>query len=134
MDFGVEISKILVWIWNQHTWDALCTNFTKNGQLRSFGPKYAQKWTLGSGFQKSKSGCGISTFKIPCVPIFSQSGQLLIFRPKFGGPFTCNILIQILLRVLQRAGWRLKWAGCRWMVLIGARWRWMELGGGGCTV
>ena len=31
------------------------------------------------------------------------------------GPITCNILVQILLRVLQRAGWRLKWAGWRWM-------------------
>ena len=43
-------------------------------------------------------------------------------------PITCNILVQILLRVLQRAGWRLKWAGWRWMELGGG---WNELGGGG---
>ena len=29
----------------------------------------------------------------------------------------CNILVQILLKVLQRAGWRLKWAGWRWVEL-----------------
>ena len=38
---------------------------------------------LVSEFQKSKSGFGINTSNIPCVPIFSQNGQLLIFRPKF---------------------------------------------------
>ena len=27
------------------------------------------------------------------------------------------------------AGWRLKWAGWRWMELGGARWSWVELGG-----
>ena len=43
-------------------------------------------------------------------------------------PITCNILVQILLRVLQRAGWRLKWAGWRWVKLGGG---WNELGGGG---
>ena len=58
--------------------------FRQNGQLLVFGPKFAQKWILGSKFQKSKSGFGISTSNIPCVPIFSQNGQLLIFRPKFG--------------------------------------------------
>ena len=39
---------------------------------------------LVSEFQKSKSGFGINTSNIPCVPIFSQNGQLLIFRSKFG--------------------------------------------------
>ena len=50
----------------------------------------------------------------------------------------CNILVQILLRVLQRAGWRLEWAGWRWMDLgggwnglSGGEWSWVELGGGG---
>ena len=56
----------------------------QNGQLRVFGPKFAQKWILRSEFQKSKSGFGINTSKLPCVLIFSQNGQLLIFRPKFG--------------------------------------------------
>ena len=40
-------------------------------------------------------------------------------------PITCNILVEILLRVLQRAGWRLQWTGWR---LKWLRWRRMELG------
>ena len=43
-----------------------------------------------------------------------------------------------MLRMLQRAGWRLKCAGWRWMELgeswnelDGGRWSWVELGGGG---
>ena len=43
-------------------------------------------------------------------------------------PITCNILVQILLRVLQRAGWRLKWAGWRWVELGGGGWSWVEVG------
>ena len=51
----------------------LCVSiFRKNGQL-------AQKWILGSQFQKSKSGFGSNTSKILCVPVFSQNG-LLIFN------------------------------------------------------
>ena len=37
-----------------------------------------------SEFQKSNLGFGISTCNIPCVPIFSRNGQLLIFRSEFG--------------------------------------------------
>ena len=58
----------------------------------------------------------------PCVPIFNQNGQLLIFRPKFGNcRITCNILVQILLRVLQRGRWRLNELG-------GGGWSWVEVG------
>ena len=63
-------------------------------------------------------------------------------------PITCNILVLITSRVLQRAKWRLKRDGWRWIELgggewscvevDGVRWKWMELvggvGGGGCTV
>ena len=44
-------------------------------------------------------------------------------------------MVQILLRVLHRAGWRLKWAGWRWMEmgggwngLDGGGWSWVEVG------
>ena len=60
------------------------TNFQTKQTALNFGHKFAQKWILGSEFQKSKSGFGINTSSIPCVPIFSQTGQLLIFWPKFG--------------------------------------------------
>ena len=57
--------------------------FRQNGQLWVFGPKFAQKWILGSKFQKSKSGFGISILVILCAPIFKQNGQLWIFGSKF---------------------------------------------------
>ena len=62
---------------------------------------FAQKWILRSEFQKSKSGFGINTSKLPCVLIFSQNGQLLIFRPKFGeiAQLRAIFLVQILLKV-----------------------------------
>ena len=57
--------------------------FRQNGQLWVFGPKFAQKWILGSEFEKSKSGFGISILEIPFAPIFRKNGQLYIFGPKF---------------------------------------------------
>ena len=62
----------------------MCTNFQTKRTTLTFSPKFAQKWILGSEFRKSKSGFGINTSNIPCVPIISQNGQFLIFRPKFG--------------------------------------------------
>ena len=50
--------------------------FRQNGQPCLFRPKFAQKLILGSEFGKSKSRFGISSFKIPGVPIFRQIGQL----------------------------------------------------------
>ena len=37
-------------------------------------------------------------------------------------------MVQIFLRVLQRAGWRLKWDGCWWLELGGGGWSCVELG------
>ena len=48
------------------------------------GPNLYKNWPLGSKFQKSKSGFGISILKILCAPIFRQNEQLWIFGPKFG--------------------------------------------------
>ena len=58
-------------------------NFRKNGQLWLFRHKFAQKWILGSKFQKSKPGFGISILEILRAPIFRQNGQLWLFGPKF---------------------------------------------------
>ena len=41
-----------------------------------FWPKLAQKQVLESEFRKYNSEFGISSSKIPCVPVFGQSGQL----------------------------------------------------------
>ena len=129
--------------------------FRQNAQLWFFWSKFAQKWILGLKFQKINVGIRISILEIPCVSIFRQNEQLWIFEVKFAQKWilgvwihnqhhqhtlwanfqskwatlnfstknwgncsiTCDILVRILLGVLQRTGWR-----------------WMELGGGGCTV
>ena len=49
----------------------------------NFGLKYAQKWTLGSEFQKSNPGFGISILEILCVQIFRQNKQFWFFGGKF---------------------------------------------------
>ena len=61
----------------------MCTNFQTKQTVWIFWPKFAQKWILGSKFQKSKSGFGISILEILGAPIFRQNGQLWIFEPKF---------------------------------------------------
>ena len=96
--------------------------FRQNGQLWIFGPKFAQKWILGSKFRKSKSVFGINTSNIPCVPIFSQNGKVLIFLSKFGE------IVQ-----LHATFWfKYCWGCCRelggdWNELGGAEWSWVEV-------
>ena len=79
----------------------MCTNFQTKWTTLSLWVQICPEWILGSKFQKSKSGLGINTSKIPCVLIFSQNGQLLIFRPKFGeiSQLRAIFLVQILLKV-----------------------------------
>ena len=78
---------------------------------------------LGSKFQKFKSGFGISTSNIPCVPIFSQNGEILIFWPKFGE-----------IAQLRAIFWfKYCWECCRelgggWNELGGGGWSWVEVG------
>ena len=84
MDFCLKIHKTNVGI-SISILEIPCVPISRqNGQLCPFGPKFAQKWSLGSEFRNSKSVFGISTSKIPREPIFCQNGQLWIFRPKFG--------------------------------------------------
>ena len=90
--------------------------------VHQFSDKFAQKWILGSEFQKSKSGFGINTSNIPCVPIFSQNGQLLIFRSKFGE-----------IAQLRAIFWfKYCWGCCRelggdWNELGRGGWSWLEV-------
>ena len=46
------------------------------------GPNFDQKRILCSKFRKSKFRFGITSFKIPCVSIFSQKWQLWFFSLK----------------------------------------------------
>ena len=120
--------------------------FRQNGQLWIFGPKFAQKWILGSEFQKSKSGFGINTSNIPCVPIFSQNGQLLIFWHKFGEITQLRAIFWFKYcwgccreliggwSELGAGGWSWVEVQMSWVDVDRAGWRWMELCGGGYTV
>ena len=86
--------------------------FRQSKQIWIFGSKFAQKWILGSEFQKSNSGFGINSSTISCVSIFSQNGHL-VFRPKFGEiPQLCAIF-----------WFKYCWGCCR--ELGGGRWRWV---------
>ena len=58
-------------------------NFQEKQITLTFSTKITQKWILGSEFQKSKSGLGISIFEMLCVPIFRLNRKLWIFGPKF---------------------------------------------------
>ena len=99
-----------------------------------------------SEFQKSKSGFGINISNIPCVPIFSQKGQLLIFQSKFG---EIAQLRAIFWSNYCRGCCRGLGAGCiglgggvwnwmevkmSWVEVDVAGWCWVEVGGGGCMV
>ena len=98
---------------------------------------------LGFKIQKTNLGIRIRILKIESVPNFRQNGQIWLFWPKFGQKCFFHFEIkktnvEILLRVSQRAGWRLKWAWWTWMELGGGwnelgggGWSWVELGGGG---
>ena len=87
-------------------------------------PKFAQKWILGSEFQKSKSGFGISTSNILRVPISIQIGKLLIFWPKFGKIrkyvqyFGSNIVEDVAESWVE--------AEMSWVEVDGAGWRWVH--------
>ena len=130
MDLGLEIEKSNVGIRIKILKILSVPIFNQYGELWLFRHKFAQKCILGSEFQKPECEFRISTFKILCVPIFRKNWQLRLLQDTMCANFqskrttssfsaeiwgncliTCYILILITLRLLQRAGWRLKWAG-----------------------
>ena len=130
INVGVKISKIEVWIGNQHPWDRCAPIFRQNGQLWIFGPKFVQQWILGSRF-KNLSLDSESTPPIYHVCQFSvKMENVWFFRLNLGKlPNYVQYMVQILLRVCQRARWTLKWAGWRWMEVSGG---WNDFAGGRC--
>ena len=135
INVGVKISKIEVWIGNQHPWYLCAPIFRQNGQLWMFGPKFAQQWILGSRF-KNLSLDSESTPPIYHACQFSvKMENFWFFRLNLGKlPNYMQYMVQILLRVWQRARWRLKWAGWRWTEVsgggndfVGGRWGWVEV-------
>ena len=61
----------------------MCQFSVKADNFDFFGPNLPKK-EKGFQIQKTKVGIRISILEIPCVPIFSQNGQRLVLRPKFG--------------------------------------------------
>ena len=53
----------------------------KTDNFELFWPKFAQKWILGSKFQKSKSGFGIRILEILGAPIFRQTNNFEFLGP-----------------------------------------------------
>ena len=76
MDFAVRISKIQLQIWNQLFQGLMCAYFQAKLTSLTLLAQTCPKTNFGVKFQKTKSEFGISTSKIPCVPIFKQNGHL----------------------------------------------------------
>ena len=103
--------------------------FRQNWNFDFIGPNLRKNGFWGPNFKKLSPD-------LQSAPPSSLTGQFSVnidifefFGLNLGKlPNTCDIKVRITLRVLQRAGWRLKWAGLRWMELGGA---WNELGGDG---
>ena len=99
----------------------MCTNFQTK---RTFLKFWTEIWPkMGSGFQKSKSGFGINTSKIPCMPFFIQNGHILIFCSKFGEIAQLRVIFwfkyySVFCRELSGG----------WNELGGGGWKWVELG------
>ena len=102
----------------------MCTNFQATRKTLNLSAQICpKKWILGSEFQKFKSGFRISTSNIPWEPIFSQNGQLWIFRSKFGEIAQLRVIFWF----------EYCWGCCRelgggWNELGGGGWNWVELG------
>ena len=93
-----------------------CKFSGKTDNFEFFGPNLPKKEFQGQNFK--------------ILSLDSESAHLLYHQCQFLGkmdnfeysasiwgncPITCDILVIITLRVLQRAGWRLKLAGWRWV-------------------
>ena len=80
MDFEVRILKNKSGYRTSSSKVSCVLIFRPNGQLLLFRPKFAQKMILGSEFQNSKPGFGIST---SMGANFQAKRITLNFRPKF---------------------------------------------------
>ena len=61
----------------------MCTNFHAKWTTLTFLAQTSPKMDLAFETQKTNIEIRISILEILCVPIFSQNGQLWLFRPKF---------------------------------------------------
>ena len=101
---------------------------SESGSLRYYVDQFSDKTDnvefFGLESQKSKSGFGINTSNIPCAPIFSQNGQLLILwsklakLPNYVQYFGSNIVEGVAESSVE--------AETSWVEVDGAGWRWVH--------
>ena len=107
----------------------MCQFSDKTDNFVFLGPNLPKTGSWGQNFKNlsldSKSApprYHVSQFSVK-MDNFEFFDQHLGKLPNYVRYFGTNIV-----EVLQRAGWRLKWAGWRWMELVGGGWSWVELG------
>ena len=123
--------------------------FRQNGKLWLFRPKFAPKWIFWPEVGKVKSGCRICSSKsryYVCQFLGKTDNYEFFclvlekfpnYVPYFGSynvegvPERC---VEAETSWVEEDGWRLKWAGWRWMEVNGGGWMWIKVGGGGCMV
>ena len=140
----------------------MCQCSDKKVNFDFFGPNLPKNRFWGQNFKALSLDSKSGTPRYHVCQFSVKTGNFKFFGLNLVKlSITCDILVLITLRVLQRARWTLKsagwrwvevsqgwnelggagwrWrelggAGWRWMELGGAGWRWRELGGAGCTV
>ena len=68
---------------NQHPRYTVCANVQSKWTSLNFLVQICQKRVLGFETEKNNVGIRINILETLCVPIFSQTGQLWLFWPKF---------------------------------------------------
>ena len=108
----------------------MCTNFQIKLTTLNFWTQICPKMNFWGTIFKNLSLHSTSTPSIYHSASFKSKWTTFIFLAQIWGncPISCNILIQMLLRVLWIARRRLKWDGWMWMELVGGL---NVLGGGG---
>ena len=94
---------------NQHPRHTICANFQE--KKTTFRTKFVQKWIFGCRNLKKPQKSLDSESALPIYHVCQFSVKTLNFWRNC--PITCNILVLITFRVLQIAGWSLRWSGWR---------------------
>ena len=81
--FRVGNSKNCCRTKNQHPRYTMCANFESKWTTSNFSAEICPKKDLGLETEKSNVGIRITIVETLYVPIFSQTGQLWLFWPKF---------------------------------------------------
>ena len=125
MDLGLEIQKTNVWIRINISRYHVCQFSGKTDNFDFFGSNLPKNKFWDRNFKNLSPDL---KWRPPRYYVCQFQRTTLKFLAKIWGNclITCDILFLVTLRVLQRAGWKLKWAGWRWMELREGRWSWVK--------